>query len=93
MARHDDYDLLDGEGTGGGDRLIGALFILVGTVIFLGAFAVMFYATDKGLESRNMHTFLTTFGLALLIGLPVFAGGIWLFKRGMRAWKGEPAEE
>ena len=93
MARNDDLDLFgSGEGPSGGDRVIGALFMLIGTLIFLAAFAIMFYETDQGLESHNMHTFLTTFGLVLVIGLPVFIGGIWLFKRGMRVWKGEAPE-
>ena len=90
MARHDDdLDFLGGGGPSGGDRVIGGLFILVGTLVFAAAFGVMFYETAKGLDSHNMHTFLTTFGLVMIIGLPVFIGGIWLFKRGMRVWKGK----
>lgn len=89
MARDDDdFDFLN-DGPGAGGRIAGALQILLGTVIFTGAFAAMFYETVKGLASHNMHTFLTTFGLVLIIGLPIFIGGIWLFKRGMRSWKGQ----
>ena len=89
MARDDDdLDFLGGDGPSAGERLIGALFILIGMMLFLSSFAVMFYETDKGLESHNMHTFLTTFGLVLIVGVPIFVGGVWLFKRGMRIWKG-----
>ena len=89
MARDDDdLDFLGGDGPNVGERLIGALFILIGMMLFLSSFAVMFYETDKGLESHNMHTFLTTFGLVLIVGVPIFVGGVWLFKRGMRIWKG-----
>jgi len=94
MARDDDdLDFLGGGGgPSGGERVIAALQMLFGVVIFSAAFVVMFYETDKGLESHNMHTFLTTFGVVLVIGLPIFVGGIWLFKRGMRTWKGEEEE-
>ena len=91
MARDDDdLDFLGGDdGPGMGDRLIGLLFMVLGALLFLASFAVMFYETDKGLESHNMNTFLTTFGLVMIIGLPIFIGGGWLFKRGMRMWQGK----
>ena len=90
MARHDDdLDFLGGDGPGAGGRVVGALLMLVGTLVFSGSFLVMFNKTAEGLASHNMHTFLTTFGLVLLIGLPVFSGGIWLFKRGRRKWQGK----
>lgn len=90
MARHDDdLDFLGGEGPSPGERIAGAVQIVLGMAIFTASFVAMFYETDKGLASHNMHTFLTTFGLVLFIGLPIFVGGIWLYKRGMRAWKGK----
>lgn len=93
MARHDDdLDFLGGDGPSPGERIAGAVQIVLGMVIFMASFVVMFYETDKGLESHNMHTFLANFGVVLFIGVPIFAGGIWLFKRGMRAWKGQQTE-
>ena len=93
MARHDDdLDFLGGDGPGGGERIAGALQMLLGILIFTAAMAGMLYETDQGLASHNMRTFLTNFGVVLFIGLPIFVGGIWLFKRGMRAWKGTPVD-
>jgi hypothetical protein len=86
---NDDLDFLGGDGPGSGGRLIGLLFMLLGTVIFSAAMVAMLYETEQGLASHDMHNFFTRFGLALIIGLPIFIGGIWLFNRGRRRWNGE----
>ena len=93
--KDDDLDFLGGRGPDTGDRVMGALFMLLGALLFMSSFGVMSYETNKGLESHNMHVFLTTFAVVMIVGMPFFVGGIMLFKRGMRRWSGKdkPKEE
>ncbi len=89
MAKYDkdDFGFLDG-GSGQGSPIAGLLQMLAGVLIFMTSLGLMFYETEKGLSSHSLRAFQTTFALVLLFGIPLFALGIWLYKRGKRIWKG-----
>ena len=86
MSRRDDDELFGGGGPGPAGPMVGLLQMVGGAVIFVVSVAVMFYETDKGLSSHGLREFQIAFALVMLFGLPVFALGIWLFKRGKRIW-------
>ncbi len=89
MARRDDDDLFGGGGPGPVGSISGLLQMVGGVLVFTISLAVMFYETEKGLSSHNLREFQVSFALVMLLGLPVFAFGIWLFSRGRRIWKGD----
>lgn len=88
MTKYDDDDPFAIDGAPGpGGRVTGALLMLLGGAIFLTALGVMFYETEMGF-GHGLRAFQKTFALVLLFGLPVFIGGIWVYKWGKRMWKG-----
>lgn len=88
MADDDDNDaLFRGDGYGGGDRLQGALLMLVGAAIFLGALGTIFYETELSF-GHGLSAFQKRFVLIALFGVPVLFAGAWLYKWGKRVWKG-----
>lgn len=86
MSRHDDdLDFLkrDDKAMGGG---LGAVVMMAGgAILFIVALFGMFYETEQALSSHNLRTFQVDFILVLLVGMPIFIGGVWLFNRGRRA--------
>ena len=83
MARDDDdMDFLTGRDPGGG--LGATLQVAGGAILFMSALAGMFYETEMALGSHNLRTFQLDFVLILLVGMPLFIIGVWLFNRGRR---------
>jgi hypothetical protein len=91
MTRHDndDLDFITGDGAGPGGRVTAVVQMLVGALIFITALLGMFYETEMALSSHSLRTFQSDFALVLVVGLPFFIGGVWLFNRGRRIWKGQ----
>lgn len=89
MADDDDDDALFGghEYGGGGDRLQGALLMLAGAAIFLGALGAIFYETELSF-GHGLTAFQKRFVLIALFGVPVLFAGSWLYRWGKRVWKG-----